>query len=78
MLEKHTVYLDKHIAAGDFLMAGRQEPRTGGIIIARGKNLAAIERITRTDPFVKGGLASVDIVEFKGSRVADGMKVAKA
>jgi uncharacterized protein YciI len=64
LLPKHTVFLDKHFAVGDFLIAGRQVPRTGGIIIARGKDRASMERIMQQDPFVKRKLASVDIVEF--------------
>ena len=55
------------IPAGDFVVAGRQVPRTGGIIIARGKNRGAIERIMKQDPFLKGRLASLDIVEFTPS-----------
>ncbi|MES1249246.1 MAG: YciI family protein [Chitinophaga rupis] len=68
-MSKHVTYLDKYFASGVFLMSGRQVPRMGGVIIARGKNRNAIERITRQDPFVKGKLARVDIVEFKGSKV---------
>ena len=74
VMEKHVAFLDKHFAAGDFLMSGRQVPRTGGIIIARGKDRAAIERIMKQDPFVKGKLSSVDIVEFVASKVDKRMK----
>jgi uncharacterized protein YciI len=68
-MAKHAAFLNKYFKAGDFLVAGRQEPRTGGIIIARVKSRAAVERIMRQDPFVKGRLASVDIVEFKASKI---------
>lgn len=60
MLPKHLAFLDKHFDAGDFLAAGRQVPRTGGIVIARGKNRASVERIIKQDPFVKSKLASVE------------------
>jgi uncharacterized protein YciI len=69
MLPKHVAFLDKHFADGDFLVAGRQIPRTGGIIIARAKDRAAVERVMKQDPFLKNKLASVDIVEFAATRV---------
>jgi uncharacterized protein YciI len=69
-MEKHVAFLDKHFKAGNFLLSGRQEPRTGGIIIAKAKSRAAVERIMRQDPFVRGKLASADIVEFKASKMS--------
>ncbi|HEY4207409.1 MAG TPA: YciI family protein [Puia sp.] len=74
LLPRHVAFLNKHYAKGEFLVSGRQEPRTGGIIIARGKNREVIEKIMRQDPFVKGGLASVDILEFKPSKTGKGVK----
>jgi uncharacterized protein YciI len=70
MMQKHAAFLDKQFKAGNFLISGRKEPRTGGIIIARGKSLVAVERIMRQDPLLKGKLAIVDIVEVKVSRSA--------
>jgi uncharacterized protein YciI len=64
-MSKHTAFLNKHLATGDFLMSGQQVPRTGEIIIAKGKDRAAVERIMKRDPLSK--LASADIVEFKPS-----------
>jgi uncharacterized protein YciI len=73
VMAKHVVFLNKHYAAGTFLVSGRQIPRTGGIILARGKDRAVVERIMSQDPFVKGKLASVDIVEFKASQMGKGL-----
>jgi len=67
-MKKHVAFLDKHFDRGDFLVAGRQVPRTGGIIIARGKDRRTVERIMNQDPLVKGKMAGVDIVEFVASR----------
>ena len=75
VLEKHNAFLNKHIAGGDFLLAGRQEPRTGVIIIARGKDREAIERIMRQDPLVMQKLASVDMVEFMPGKTAKGLRL---
>ncbi len=67
-MKQHILYLDKHFAARDFLVSGRQVPRAGGIILARGKNRAAVEKIIKQDPFLKRGLASADIIEFSISQ----------
>lgn len=61
-MKKHVAFLKKH--QKDFVMSGRQVPRAGGIILARGKNREAVERIMKQDPFVKTKLATADIVEF--------------
>ena len=71
-MARHTAFLDRHYKKGDFLVSGRQVPRTGGIIIARGKDRNAVERMMKQDPFVKQKLASVDVVEFSASRVGKG------
>jgi uncharacterized protein YciI len=75
VMSRHIAFLNKHYKQGDFLVSGRQVPRTGGIIIAVGKDRAAVERIMRQDPFVKGKLASLDIVEFSASQAARGFKI---
>jgi uncharacterized protein YciI len=74
-MTRHVAFLDKHFAQGEFLIAGRQVPRTGGVIIARGRNREAVERMMKQDPFVKGRLASVDIVEFRASKMGKGFAV---
>ncbi|HWB94374.1 MAG TPA: YciI family protein, partial [Puia sp.] len=72
VMKKHVAFLDKHFAVGDFLVSGRQVPRTGGIIVARAKDRASVERIMKQDPLLKGQLASVDIVEFTASKMDKG------
>jgi uncharacterized protein YciI len=69
-VQKHVAFLDKYFTDGVFLVAGRQVPRTGGVIIARANDRAAVERIMKGDPFIKGKLARVDIVEFRASKIS--------
>lgn len=71
----HMDFLNKHYKQGDFLVSGRQEPRVGGIIVSRGKDRAAVERMMQADPFVKQGLATVEIVEFKASQMGKGLNL---
>ena len=66
----HIAYLERYFLRNIFFMAGRQVPRTGGIIIAKVKDRKSIEKIVQQDPFVKKKLASFDIVEFKASKFA--------
>ncbi|MDI2124853.1 YciI family protein [Yinghuangia seranimata] len=54
-------------AKGMVRMAGRLEPRTGGMIIAEGER-AEVEAAVASDPFVVNGAATVEIVEFHRTR----------
>jgi uncharacterized protein YciI len=69
-MKAHVAWLDKHYAAGTFVISGRKVPRDGGIILATGHDRAAIEAIVREDPFVSRGLADYKLVEFNASQRA--------
>lgn len=60
----HVAFLEEYRKAGVFIAWGRKVPRDGGIILARGENRAAIERIMAADPFVARHLAEVEVTEF--------------
>jgi uncharacterized protein YciI len=71
-MKAHVAFLNKHYAAGTFLISGRKIPRDGGIILAVGKTKAEIESILSEDPFHKHGLADFRVIEFRASqRAAD-------
>lgn len=59
----HAAYLERGYAEGVFLLSGRKNPRTGGIIIAYDTSREAIESRVATDPFVTEGGAQVSITE---------------
>ena len=61
---EHRAFLKRHYAAGNFLLSGRQQPRSGGVIIARGETRAQIEAIVREDPFNREQIARYEFVEF--------------
>ena len=69
-MKAHVAWLDRHYAAGTFLLSGRKVPRDGGIIIACGSDRAAIEAIVREDPFVARGLADARVIQFRASQRA--------
>jgi uncharacterized protein YciI len=69
-MRAHMAFLNKHYAAGTFLVSGRKIPRDGGIIIAAGKTRAELEAIVKEDPFCAQGLADFRIIEFRPSQRA--------
>ena len=71
-LPAHREYLARNYADGFFLASGRKEPRTGGVILARGER-AAIERIVTDDPFTQHGVARYQITEFVPTMTADAL-----
>jgi uncharacterized protein YciI len=50
-LAAHKAYLDQHYAAGRFLVSGRLEPRTGGVILASLSDRAELDAVLAEDPF---------------------------
>lgn len=62
-LAAHREYLAENYAAGTFLASGRKEPRTGGVILARGER-DHIESVIARDPFAAHGAAEYRITEF--------------
>jgi uncharacterized protein YciI len=72
LMREHVGWLSKQYAAGRFVVSGRQIPRTGGVIVARGDDRKEMEDIAASDPFVTGGMATVEVVHFRASQTADG------
>jgi uncharacterized protein YciI len=70
-MKAHVAWLNRHYAAGTFLVSGRKVPRDGGIIIATGADREAIEAIVREDPFVSRGLAVARVIQFRASQRAE-------
>jgi uncharacterized protein YciI len=69
-MSAHVAFLNKHYAAGHFVVSGRKIPRDGGIILAVGKDRAEIEAIVEDDPFHQHRLAEFRIIEFRASQRA--------
>ena len=73
LMPDHMAWLNEQYDAGRFLVSGRRIPRTGGVIVARGDDRDAIEALAATDPFVAGGVATCEIVQFRASQTAAGL-----
>ena len=68
LLDVHRAWLDEQFADGTFLVSGPQVPRTGGAILATGTSRTQIEELVETDPLVREGAASYEVIEFLPTR----------
>jgi uncharacterized protein YciI len=73
LMREHVAWLRTHYGAGRFIVSGRRIPRTGGVILARGDDREEIEALAATDPFVTGGVATCEVVQFRASQTAPGL-----
>lgn len=71
LLESHGKFLEKHFATGRFITAGRQLPRTGGIIVCHGADKLEVAQLMTEDPFYINKVADYDIMEFTASRASN-------
>lgn len=74
-LAEHREFLERHYAAGNFLLSGRKQPREGGVILATADSRDRLEAILGTDPFCIHGLASYEVVEFLPTMAAPALRV---
>jgi uncharacterized protein YciI len=74
LMREHVKWLRRHYAAGRFVVSGRRIPRTGGVILARGDDREEIEEIAASDPFVTGGVATCEVIQFRASQTAPGFE----
>ena len=67
LMNAHVAFLETQFHKGTFVAAGRQDPRVGGIILARNSTRAALDALMRQDPFVTAQAATFTITEFRTS-----------
>ena len=68
-MKAHVAWLERAIDEGVLLLAGRQVPRVGGILVFRGKR-AEVEALAATDPFVVSRVATAAVTEIAASFAA--------
>ena len=73
-LDEHITFLEKYYNINKFICSGRQEPRTGGIILCNGKDKTEVNSIIKEDPFYKNNIAKYEIIEFIPTKYADGFE----
>ena len=73
-LDEHIVFLEKYYDINKFICSGRQEPRTGGIILCNAKDKIEVNSIIKEDPFYINNIAKYEIIEFIPTNYADGFR----
>jgi uncharacterized protein YciI len=63
----HLAHLERQREAGHFVAWGRLVPPTGGFILARGLDRAALDAVVAADPFTTGGVAEWTVHELAPS-----------
>lgn len=71
---EHRSFLEQHYALGHFVLSGRKEPRTGGVILSTMTSRAALDTVLREDPFHREGVAQYDVIEFTPSMAAEHLR----
>lgn len=63
-LADHADFLQKNYEKNYFIVSGRKNPRTGGVIISQLDSFSQLESILQDDPFYIHEIADYEIVEF--------------
>jgi len=69
-LEAHNAWLEANYTAGHFLASGRQDPRTGGLVLARAADRETLDRILALDPFGIAEVATHAVIDWRPSRAS--------
>jgi uncharacterized protein YciI len=73
-LDAHIDWLKQGYAEGAFMASGRRLPRTGGIILCRGRSLEDVEDRLSRDPLHRHRLSSFTVLPFAPSMADEIMK----
>lgn len=71
-LTAHVDFLNQHFASGNFVCAGAQVPREGGLILCNASSKNEADAIMQEDPFYQNSVSRNTIVEFNPSMFATG------
>lgn len=63
-LADHAEFLQKGYEKNYFIVSGRKNPRTGGVIISQLKDRNQLENILKDDPFHIHEIADYETIEF--------------
>jgi Uncharacterized protein conserved in bacteria len=71
LLPDHVAWLRANHATGRLLGWGRKVPRKGGILLAVCEDRAEAEALAAADPFVTGGVAEFEVIEWAAGFLDD-------
>ena len=70
-IPEHVDYLNEQYAKGHFILSGRKEPRTGGVIISTIVDRNKLNDVIALDPFHRKGLASYEVTEIVPTKASE-------
>ncbi|WP_391091157.1 YciI family protein [Vibrio sp. NH-UV-68] len=70
-IPEHVDYLNEQYAKGHFILSGRKEPRTGGVIISTIGDRNKLNDVIAQDPFHREGLASYEVTEIIPTKASE-------
>lgn len=70
-IPEHVDYLNEQYAKGHFILSGRKEPRTGGVIISTIVDRNKLNDVIALDPFHREGLASYEVTEIVPTKASE-------
>ncbi|MBA4799863.1 MAG: GTP cyclohydrolase [Rhizobiales bacterium] len=76
LMQPHMDWVNEGYDRGMFLASGRKNPRTGGVILARGER-AEVEAYVAADPFTIESVALYEVTEVAVTRTAFGLEALK-
>ena len=77
LIDEHFDFLHKYYEKDLFVVSGRKEPRTGGIIIVKNERRTLVEEVIKEDPFYREKVADYEITEFIPGTVGKGFESLK-
>lgn len=63
-LVEHRAFLSKGYENNQFIVAGPQNPRTGGVLISQMTDREELSKLLKNDPFLIHDVANYEIIEF--------------
>jgi uncharacterized protein YciI len=63
----HREWFDGQCRSGSIVLAGRQVPLKGGVMVVDVADWRAAEELADSDPYTKGGAASYEVIEFNAA-----------
>jgi len=73
-IPQHVAFLNQAYQDKQFIVSGRKNPRTGGVILSNVKNRVELEGIIKQDPFHVHDIADYEIIEFLPSKYQSGFE----
>lgn len=74
VLSAHRDYLHAKIKTGELIVAGRRNPRVGGILLVKANSHADAQRVVNEDPFTTSGVATFEIIEWTPTVMSESVK----